>query len=186
MRENTKYTDEEIISTSKRMVGVINLFRQEAKEHWKGQDLIDFARGKVSLYNFIPSILFRAGLTVRNKKEGLSFVSNNPINYKDISHQVKEQVEKCRAYCAKNLKKKQDKKEEAPEASTFGTKIDVQYCLDFLKNRMKELAQSINEKKAGVISLMNEGDLNAARNCIEDIQKLEEERISIRLEVVNI
>lgn len=192
MRTQKKYTNEEIISISKKMVKVINLFRQEVKDKncWKSSELINFARGLVPFPQSIPSILHKGGFTKKVDKSGLQFASaNSPVSYADISELVKAQIETLQGYWL-NKKSKTErklKKSEKPlELKASTTVVDTTYCIGFLKNRMKAITGAMEVYKQKAVRLMENDDLVGTKAAIEEIEKLKGEKTTLLTEIENI
>lgn len=192
MRTQKKYTNEEIISISKKMVEVINLFRQEVKDKncWKSSELINFARGLVPFPQSIPSILHKGGFTKKVGKSGLQFASaNSPVSYADISELVKAQIETLQGYWL-NKKSKTEKKlkksEEPLELKANTTVVDTTYCIGFLKNRMKAITGAMEVYKQKAVRLMENDDLVGTKAAIEEIEKLKGEKTTLLTEIENI
>lgn len=192
MRTQKKYTNEEIISISKKMVEVINLFRQEVKDKncWKSSELINFARGLVPFPQSIPSILHKGGFTKKVGKSGLQFASaNSPVSYADISELVKAQIETLQGYWL-NKKSKTErklKKSEKPlELKASTTVVDTTYCIGFLKNRMKAITGAMEVYKQKAVRFMENDDLVGTKAAIEEIEKLKGEKTTLLTEIENI
>lgn len=190
MRTQKKYTNEEIISISKKMVEVINLFRQEVKDKncWKSSELMNFAKGLVPFPQSIPSILHKGGFTKKVGKSGLQFTSaNSPVSYVDISELVKDQIEILQGYWVNKKSKakveNKPKKVEKQIELKAGKVIDTQYCINFLKNRVNLIAGAMEVYKQKAIRFMEADNLIEAKASMEEIEKLKEEKLALLAEI---